>query len=31
MRLVSFYSGNNHIPVQNFNIGNFFASELKHP
>jgi hypothetical protein len=33
MRLVSFYSGNNQIIplVQNFNIGHFFANELKHP
>jgi hypothetical protein len=31
MRLFSFYSGNIRIPlVQNFNIGKFFANELKH-
>jgi hypothetical protein len=31
MRLFSFYSGNNqpYTLVQNFNIGNFFANELK--
>jgi hypothetical protein len=33
MRLVSFYSEIiSRIPlVQNFNIGNFFANEFKHP
>jgi hypothetical protein len=34
MRLVSFYIQEiiSRIPlVQNFNIGNFFANELKHP